>query len=76
MQGPKLNTGFEVQPHQCPAQGNDHCPCVMEAYEIETNNLFKRDLFYEAFSLLPLPAITDPTTTENRFMMSNEIVTT
>ncbi|KAK4826531.1 hypothetical protein QYF61_010028 [Mycteria americana] len=24
--GPKLNTGFEVQPHQCPVQGHDHFP--------------------------------------------------
>ncbi|KAK4819185.1 hypothetical protein QYF61_026659 [Mycteria americana] len=24
--GPKLNTGFEVQPHQCRVQGHDHCP--------------------------------------------------
>ncbi|KAK4830691.1 hypothetical protein QYF61_012860 [Mycteria americana] len=24
--GPKLNTGFEVQPHQCQVQGHDHCP--------------------------------------------------
>ncbi|KAK4826388.1 hypothetical protein QYF61_008059, partial [Mycteria americana] len=24
--GPKLNTGFEVQPHQCRVQGHDHFP--------------------------------------------------
>ncbi|KAK4832701.1 hypothetical protein QYF61_025162 [Mycteria americana] len=24
--GPKLNTGFEVWPHQCRVQGHDHCP--------------------------------------------------
>ncbi|KAK4820813.1 hypothetical protein QYF61_007207 [Mycteria americana] len=24
--GPKLNTVFEVQPHQCPVQGHDHFP--------------------------------------------------
>ncbi|KAK4815816.1 LOW QUALITY PROTEIN: hypothetical protein QYF61_007425 [Mycteria americana] len=24
--GPKLNTGFEVRPHQCRVQGHDHCP--------------------------------------------------
>ncbi|KAK4832619.1 hypothetical protein QYF61_024600 [Mycteria americana] len=24
--GPKLNTAFEVQPHQCPVQGHDHFP--------------------------------------------------
>ncbi|KAK4808950.1 hypothetical protein QYF61_013584 [Mycteria americana] len=24
--GPKLNTVFEVQPHQCRVQGDDHCP--------------------------------------------------
>ncbi|KAK4830681.1 hypothetical protein QYF61_012850, partial [Mycteria americana] len=24
LQGPKLNTGFEVQPHQCRVQGHDH----------------------------------------------------
>ncbi|RMC04477.1 hypothetical protein DUI87_18922 [Hirundo rustica rustica] len=24
--GPKLNTGFEVWPHQCPAQGDNPCP--------------------------------------------------
>ncbi|KAK4814017.1 hypothetical protein QYF61_004647 [Mycteria americana] len=24
--GPKLNTAFEVQPHQCRVQGHDHCP--------------------------------------------------
>ncbi|KAK4819050.1 hypothetical protein QYF61_024689 [Mycteria americana] len=24
--GPKLNTAFEVRPHQCRVQGHDHCP--------------------------------------------------
>ncbi|KAK4820021.1 hypothetical protein QYF61_017694 [Mycteria americana] len=24
--GPKLNTGFEVRPHQCRVQGHNHCP--------------------------------------------------
>ncbi|KAK4831972.1 hypothetical protein QYF61_020355 [Mycteria americana] len=26
VRGPKLNTGFEVRPHQCRVQGHDHCP--------------------------------------------------
>ncbi|KAK4806539.1 hypothetical protein QYF61_021375 [Mycteria americana] len=26
MRGPKVNTVFEVQPHQCRLQGHDHCP--------------------------------------------------
>ncbi|KAK4818988.1 hypothetical protein QYF61_022819 [Mycteria americana] len=26
VRGPKLNTGFEVRPHQCQVQGHDHCP--------------------------------------------------
>ncbi|KAK4833008.1 hypothetical protein QYF61_027110 [Mycteria americana] len=26
VRGPKLNTGFEVQPHQCRVQGHDHFP--------------------------------------------------
>jgi len=26
VRGPKLNTGFEVQPHQCRVQGHDPCP--------------------------------------------------
>ncbi|KAK4822041.1 hypothetical protein QYF61_006954 [Mycteria americana] len=26
MRGPKLNTVFEVRPHQCRVQGHDHCP--------------------------------------------------
>ncbi|KAK4831675.1 hypothetical protein QYF61_018672 [Mycteria americana] len=26
VRGPKLNTGFEVQPHQCQVQGDDHFP--------------------------------------------------
>ncbi|KAK4812905.1 LOW QUALITY PROTEIN: hypothetical protein QYF61_027299 [Mycteria americana] len=26
VRGPKLNTVFEVQPHQCRVQGDDHCP--------------------------------------------------
>ncbi|KAK4828634.1 hypothetical protein QYF61_000282 [Mycteria americana] len=26
VRGPKLNTVFEVQPHQCPVQGHDHFP--------------------------------------------------
>ncbi|KAK4833022.1 LOW QUALITY PROTEIN: hypothetical protein QYF61_027404 [Mycteria americana] len=26
VRGPKLNTGFEVQPHQCGVQGHDHFP--------------------------------------------------
>ncbi|KAK4821927.1 hypothetical protein QYF61_004930 [Mycteria americana] len=26
VRGPKLNTGFEVGPHQCRVQGHDHCP--------------------------------------------------
>ncbi|KAK4824931.1 hypothetical protein QYF61_021551 [Mycteria americana] len=26
VRGSKLNTGFEVRPHQCRVQGDDHCP--------------------------------------------------
>jgi len=26
VRGPKLNTVFEVRPHQCRVQGDDHCP--------------------------------------------------
>ncbi|KAK4806198.1 hypothetical protein QYF61_001121 [Mycteria americana] len=26
VRGPKLNTVFEVRPHQCQVQGHDHCP--------------------------------------------------
>ncbi|KAK4808361.1 hypothetical protein QYF61_026964 [Mycteria americana] len=26
VRGPKLNTAFEVRPHQCRVQGHDHCP--------------------------------------------------
>ncbi|KAK4829020.1 hypothetical protein QYF61_001795 [Mycteria americana] len=26
VRGPKLNTAFEVRPHQCPVQGHDHFP--------------------------------------------------
>ncbi|KAK4822898.1 hypothetical protein QYF61_021117 [Mycteria americana] len=26
VRGPKLNTGFEVRPHQCRVQGHNHCP--------------------------------------------------
>ncbi|RMC14077.1 hypothetical protein DUI87_09165 [Hirundo rustica rustica] len=26
MREPELDTGSEVQPHQCPAQGDSHCP--------------------------------------------------
>ncbi|KAK4813083.1 hypothetical protein QYF61_007585 [Mycteria americana] len=26
VRGPTLNTAFEVRPHQCPVQGDDHCP--------------------------------------------------
>ncbi|XP_030357380.1 uncharacterized protein LOC115614528 [Strigops habroptila] len=25
-EGPRTDTGFKVQPHQCPAQGDSHCP--------------------------------------------------
>ncbi|KAK4808631.1 LOW QUALITY PROTEIN: hypothetical protein QYF61_012701, partial [Mycteria americana] len=26
LSSPKLNTAFEVRPHQCRVQGHDHCP--------------------------------------------------
>jgi len=29
VRGPNLNTGFEVQPHQCRAQGHDHFPSLL-----------------------------------------------